>query len=85
LGAIAFTSAMKLLVVPAFTALACWALGVSGLAAFIAVLFNALPAAPSAYILARQLGGDAGLMAGILTAQIALAVVTLPLVLALFL
>ncbi len=46
------------------------------------MLFNALPAAPSAYILARQLGGDAGLMAGILTAQIALAVVTLPLVLA---
>jgi predicted permease len=85
LGAIAFTSAVKLLVVPAFTAGACWALGVSGLAAFTAVLFNGLPAAPSAYILARQLGGDAGLMAGILTAQIALAVVTLPLVLAVFL
>ncbi len=85
LDAIAFTSAVKLLVVPAITAAACWALGVSGLAAFTAILFNALPAAPSAYILARQLGGDAGLMAGILTAQIALAVVTLPLVLAVFL
>ena len=85
LGAIAFTSAVKLMVVPAITAAACWALGVSGLAAFTAVLFNALPAAPSAYILARQLGGDAELMAGILTAQIALAVVTLPLVLAVFL
>ncbi len=84
LGAIAFTSAVKLLVVPTLTAAACWALGVSGLAAFTAVLFNALPAAPSAYILARQLGGDAGLMAGILTAQIALAVLTLPLVLAVF-
>lgn len=80
-GAIAVSSALKLLAVPALTVAACWALGVSGLAAFTAVLFNGLPAAPSAYILARQLGGDAGLMAGILTAQIALAIVTLPLVL----
>lgn len=54
-------------------------LGIDGLSAKVLVIFHALPTAPSAYILARQLGGDARLMAGILTAQTALAIVTLPL------
>ncbi|HKM15196.1 MAG TPA: AEC family transporter [Marinospirillum sp.] len=44
------------------------------------VLFAAMPTATSAYILARQLGGDAPLMAAIVTAQTLVAMVTLPLV-----
>jgi malonate transporter and related proteins len=48
------------------------------------VIFHALPMAPSAYILARQMGGDARLMAGILTTQTALAIVTLPIWISLF-
>lgn len=48
----------------------------------ILVLFFALPSAPTAYVLARQLGGDARLMAGVITMQTLLAAVTLPLVLA---
>ena len=55
---------------------------IAGTAAFVAVLFNGLPTATSAYILARQLGGDATLMASLITAQTLLAMLTLPLVLA---
>ncbi len=45
------------------------------------LLFAALPGAPSAYILARQMGGDAPLMAALVAVQTAVASVTLPLVL----
>ena len=38
---------------------------------------------PSTYVMARQLGGDAGLMAGIVTAQTALSVFTISVVLVL--
>lgn len=44
------------------------------------VLFASVPTATSAYILARQLGGDAPLMAAIVTAQTLVAMLTLPLV-----
>ncbi len=47
----------------------------------ILVIFFALPSAPTAYVLARQLGGDARLMAGIITLQTLLAALTLPVVL----
>ena len=35
----------------------------------ILVLFSVLPTAPSSFILARQLGGDIGLMSSIITVQ----------------
>jgi len=74
---------LKLAVMPTLTALACWALGLGGVAAAVAILFNGLPTAPSAYIMARQMGGDAKLMASIITAQVALSALTLPLILTL--
>ncbi|MCQ4347988.1 AEC family transporter [Pseudomonas stutzeri] len=46
------------------------------------VLFFALPTAPTAYVLTRQLGGDSQLMAGIITLQTLLAALSLPLLLA---
>jgi predicted permease len=46
-----------------------------------ALLFQTLPTASSAYIMSRQLGGDAPLMAGITAAQTVLAMVAIPLVL----
>ena len=55
--------------------------GLSGPTLTTALLFQALPTASSAYIMARQLGGNAPLMAGITAAQTVLALVTLPLVL----
>lgn len=46
------------------------------------VLFFALPTAPTAYVLTRQLGGDSHLMAGLITLQTLLAALSLPLLLA---
>jgi len=81
---IGVTAALRLLAMPALTALVCLILGVAAIPATVAVLFNGLPTAVNAYILARQLGGDAPLMAGMITAQTALAMLSLPFVLALF-
>jgi predicted permease len=80
--AIPFACVLKLAVMPAVTYVLADALGLRGLAASVVVLFNALPAAPAAYVLARQMGGDAGLMAGILTTQVLLSAITLPAILA---
>ncbi len=68
----------KLLVVPLLTLGLCLLLGVDGLATTMAVLYNANPAAASAYVLARQMGGDAPLMAGIITASTLAAAITIP-------
>jgi len=43
--------------------------GLSGMSLNIAVIFGAMPTAVSAYILARELGGDVALMASIITLQ----------------
>ena len=72
------SAVLKLAVMPLIALAIAQALGVTGAAAKVLIVFHALPTAPSAYIMARQLGGDARLMAGILTAQTALAVITLP-------
>jgi malonate transporter len=82
-GAAVVSSAAKFLLLPALTALACAGFGVRGAPAEVAVLFAALPTASSSYIMSRQLGGDAPLMAGITTLQTLLAALTLPLTLAL--
>ncbi len=71
--------ALKLAGLPLLTAGFCLLLGVHGLPLTVAVIFNALPAATSSYILARQMGGAPGLVANILTVQTLVAAVTLPL------
>jgi predicted permease len=68
----------KLIALPLLAAFACALFRVEGLTAAIAILFAALPSAPTSYVLARQLGGDAPLMAAIISAQLLAAVVTLP-------
>ena len=78
---LALACLLKLAILPALTALGCWVFGAAGVAAAVAVLFNGLPTAPSAYILARQMGGEARLMASIITAQVALSAITLPVIL----
>jgi hypothetical protein len=79
---VALTAMLKLLVMPAIIAFWTWALGIDGLPQAVAILAAAVPTGAGSYILARQLGGDAPLIAGILTAQVAAAAVTLPLVVA---
>jgi predicted permease len=80
---VGLAAATKLLLLPFLTGSALWLFGVSGLAYQVALLYAALPCSASAYVLARQMGGDAPLMAGIITAQTLAAVISMPLVLTL--
>lgn len=77
-AALLLTSALKLLVLPLLATLVCSAAGVAGPVALAAIFFCALPTAPNAYIMARQLGGDARLMASLITLQTVLAALTIP-------
>ena len=77
------TCVLKLVLAPAATALACRLLGIEGLSAAVAVLFMACPISASSYVLARQLDGDAPLMAGLISLTTIAAALTMPLTLAL--
>lgn len=55
--------------------------GLSGAALSVPMICAAVPTAAASYILARQNGGDAALMASIVTAQTILAAVTMPIAL----
>ncbi len=74
------TSAIKLLGMPAVMYGVCLGLGMEGLTLAVTVIWAAMPGAPNAYILARALGGDERLMAGIITATTLAATATLPVV-----
>lgn len=78
---IGWSSSIKFLLMPLVTLGFCHIFGLTGEAAIAAILFQALPTASSSYIMARQLGGDAPLMAGIVAGQTLIAAVTLPIVL----
>jgi predicted permease len=58
-------------------------LGASGPAVTTALIYTAIPVSVSAFILARQMGGDHEVMALIITAQTVLSALTMPLILAL--
>lgn len=73
--------ALRLFCMPALAFAVAFLFGLKGHETLILVTFSAVPAAPTAYILTRQLGGDGSLMAGIITAQTLVAVLSLPLVL----
>tara|TARA_B100000676_G_C18088583_1_gene857335 strand:+ start:2314 stop:3228 length:915 start_codon:yes stop_codon:yes gene_type:complete len=75
-------SVIKLLLLPVLSAVLCTLFGVEGYAQGVVVLFAALPCSPAAYVLARQLGGNAELMAGIITGTTAAAILTMPVMLA---
>ncbi|WP_440997506.1 AEC family transporter [Arhodomonas sp. SL1] len=77
---IAITTAAKLAVMPLLAWMAATAFGLGGLETRVLILFAALPTASSAFILARQMGGDHALMATLLTAQTLVSVVSLPLI-----
>lgn len=76
------TSALKLLVMPLSTLLLCRLIGIEGVTLGGAVLFTAAPISASAYVLARQLGGDAPLLANLITVTTLAAALTMPILLA---
>jgi predicted permease len=78
--ALAWNCALRLLAMPALAFLVARVLGLPAMESSILVLFFALPTAPTAYVLTRQLGGDSHLMAGIITLQTLLAAGSLLLV-----
>ncbi|MFK3773130.1 AEC family transporter [Pseudomonas sp. NPDC089406] len=58
---------LKLLLMPIITMGLLLLLGASGMAASVALLYACVPCAGNAYILARQMGGDASAMASMIT------------------
>ena len=73
---------LKLAAMPALAiAFGIW-FGVSGTGLVIVAVCSAVPTAPSAYVLARQMGGDAPLLAQIITLQTILAAITMPIAIA---
>jgi malonate transporter and related proteins len=76
--ALTFTSVLKLLALPLVAVQVCLLFAVSAPVAMAACFYCALPTAPNAYIMARQMGGDARLMASLITLQTLLAAITIP-------
>jgi len=76
---VTFGALLRLVGMPALMFLGCWLFGIEGLPRTVAVLAGAVPTASSSYILARQMGGDHQLMANLISVQVLLAAVTLPL------
>lgn len=74
-------SLLRLLAMPMLAWAVAYGLQLPTMESTVLVLFFALPTAPTAYVLTRQLGGDSHLMAGIITLQTLLAAASLPLLL----
>jgi malonate transporter and related proteins len=75
---------LKLVAMPILAGLIGQKLGLSGINLAVPIVCASVPTAAASYILARQNGGDAPLMASIVTAQTILAAVTMPLMLLVF-
>lgn len=78
---ISVASIIKLLLLPLATAAMGSALGLEGAALAAVITITAIPTAPSAYVLATIMGGNARLMANITGVQTVLSIVTLPMLL----
>ncbi len=79
-GIVTLATALKLVVMPGLTYAACLVFDVTGVTQTVAVMFGAMPVAAGSYVMTRQMGGDGTQMAGIVTATILCAAVTLPVV-----
>lgn len=72
------TVALKLLAMPVIAIGLGMGFGLSGTSLAVVACAGAVPSASNGYILARQMGGDAPMLAQVLTIQTALAVLTMP-------
>jgi len=79
----AVTCFLKLVVMPAIAVGLGYACGLSGTNLSVVACCASVPASSNSYVLARQMGGNAPLMAQILTFETALAAFTMPIVLSL--
>jgi len=75
---VATASLMRLVIAPLLVWSACMLTGASPLATAVAVGIGSTPTAAAGYTLAREMGGDARLMAAIITATTILSFVTMP-------
>ena len=80
---VVLASVAKFALMPMATLMVGHWLGLDGRGAITALLFQSLPTASSSYIMARQLGGDAPLMAGIVAVQTVIAALAIPVVMVL--
>lgn len=69
---------IRLVGMPLLIILFSWIVGLDGLTRTIAIIAGAVPTASTAYVLARKMGGDAELMANIVTFQVLASGITLP-------
>ena len=74
------SSVVKLLLMPLIAVGIAAVFELDPLSSQLLLLYAALPTATSAYILARQMGGDAPMMAAIITGQTLISMCTMPLV-----
>lgn len=73
---------LKLVIMPLMAVSLGYFLGLKGMALTVVAIAASVPTAPGSYILARQMGGDAPLMARIITTETVLAAITIPIALA---
>lgn len=69
---------IRLIGMPLLMIFMSWLVGLEGLPRAIAIITGAVPTASTAYVMARKMGGDAELMANIVTFQVIAAAITLP-------
>ena len=77
---VGISSLGKLVISPAIAAGLCLVLGLQSFELAAVVLYAALPCSASAYVLARLMGGDAQMMASIITVHTLLAIATMPII-----
>tara|TARA_R100000005_G_C5001213_1_gene208281 strand:+ start:3606 stop:4538 length:933 start_codon:yes stop_codon:yes gene_type:complete len=82
-GYVALSTVIKLVIFPLIVAGAVILTGLEGVTAMILIVYGTIPTASSGYALAKLLGADAEVMAGIITIQTLISMVTLPLSLSL--
>ena len=80
--AILLTTVLKLVLMPVLAISLGLLFGVTGAGLGVIACCSAVPAPPGSYVMARQMGGDAVLLAQILTVQTMLAILTMPVAIA---
>jgi predicted permease len=79
----ALSAGLKLVLLPIMAGTLAGLMGVTGDDMTVTIIAASVPSASAAYVLARQMGGNAGLMAEILTLQTLLALLSMPVLISL--